>query len=154
MRIRKTAGWILIAAGALLLAWTTVIWMQGEKKIGALREPMEAKTAELKATRTELTEAGLRYQAYSTSLLSLPDSLRRTVRAQANSEGEKHTRTIWKLEATERDIMLDLKRLHRHRSDALAERKARALPVVAGAAGSLVCGALLLITGRREHEAA
>lgn len=154
MRIPRTAGWILIAAGAALLAWTAVGWIGAGEGIGEIGGQISEKDAELKTTRKDLIASGLLYKAYQTSQSSIPDSLRKETNAQMRSEGKRLRQTVWKLEAAERDIKLDSKRLKRRESEAVAARRARALPTAAGAAGSLLCGALLLLAARPRREAA
>jgi hypothetical protein len=154
MRIRKTAGWILVAAGAALLAWTAVGWMRAGKEIGVLRGQVSEKDAELKATRKDLTAAGLLYKAHQNSQSSIPDSLRKETSAAMYSEGKRHRQAVWKLEGAERDIKLDITRLKDRESEASVARRARAIPTTAGAAGSLLSGVLLLLAARPRREAA
>jgi hypothetical protein len=143
-----------VAAGAALAAWTAVGWYRAGIGIDENRGRMAEKTAELKTTRKELNAAGLLYKAYQKSLTEVPDSLRRHSGAQINSEHKRHKQATWKLEAAERDIMLDLKRLKRRDEEAVAARRKQALPTAAGACGALVCGALLLLAGRPRREPA
>jgi predicted HNH restriction endonuclease len=144
----------LVAAGAGLLAWTAVGWVRAGEKIGEFRDRTSEKTAELQSTRKELNAAGLLYKAYQKSLSEVPDSLYQETRLQMKSERKRHTQTIWRLEATERDTMLDLKRLKRRESEATAARKRQALPPAASGAGALVCGGLLLFSARPRGEPA
>lgn len=154
MRIRKTAGWILMVVGAALAAWTAVGWIRAGKGISENRARIAEKTEELKTTRKDLNAAGLLYKAYQLSVTEMPDSLVKVTSAQINSERKRHRQVTWKLEAAERNLMLDLKRLKRRDAEATAARKAQALPTAAGAGGAFVCGAVLLLTARPRREPA
>jgi hypothetical protein len=154
MRIRKTAGWILIAVGASLAAWTAVGWQRAGKDIGENRARMAEKTAELQSTRKELNAAGLLYIAYQKSVTEMPDSVAKQNSKLIGSERKRHKQVTWRLEAAERDLKIDLKQLKRRDAEARAARKEQALPTAAGAAGAIVCGAFCLLTARPRREAA
>jgi len=152
MRIRKTAGWILLVAGAALAAWTAVGWIRAGKGISTNRARIAEKTEELKTTRKDLNAAGLLYKGYQLSVTEMPDSLAKLNAAQINSERKRHRQVTWKLEAAERNLMIDLRKLKRRDAEATAARKTQALPTAAAAGGASVCGAVLLLLARPRRE--
>lgn len=154
MRIRKAAAWVLIACGATLIAVAATSWVRGGREIGGFRDQMAEKNAELKTTRKEMSDTNLLYQAFQKSMPSIPDSLRRETGAAMNIQSQKYSGKIRKLQFSERDLGLDIKKLKRREAEATAARKARVVPVAAGAAGALLCGAILAITARPRREAA
>lgn len=145
---------ILLVAGAGLLAASALAWTRGSREVRSWDDALAQHATDLKATREDLKDEGLRYQAFQKSLPSIPDSLRLASGGVIREEGQKHDKVTRRLEYKERDIQLDVTRAKRKRAEAEAARKAHTFPLAASGAGAVVAGAVVVMASRPRRKAA
>ena len=145
---------VLLVVGAGLLAASALAWNRGSREVRSWDDALAKHAADLKTTREDLKNEGLRYQAFQKSIPSIPDSLKLTSGGMIRDEGAKHDKATRRLEYQERDIQLDVTRAKRKRAEAEAARKAQTLPFAASGAGAMVVGALGVVVSRSRRKAA